>query len=91
MSLIAVMIYYLDKSFVNKIRLIALCRLYRSYLGENMTKILILIIQEFEITDRLGYFIINNDAINNIYLKSLLREIDLNISDSDIDERRLYY
>jgi hypothetical protein len=89
MSIMAVVAHYLDKSFINRTRLIALRRLYGSHSGENMAKILISVIQEFEITKRLGYFMMDNDATNDTCLESLLRDIDPNISDSDIDERRL--
>ncbi len=44
MLFMIVIAHYLDKSFVSKTRPIALRRLYKSYLDENMAKMLILII-----------------------------------------------
>jgi hypothetical protein len=89
MSIIAIVAHYLDKTWINKTRLIALRRLYGSHSGQNMARLLMSVIQEFEITKRLGYFMTDNAESNDTCLESLLREIDPNISDSDINERRL--
>jgi hypothetical protein len=64
-------------------------RLYGSHSGENMAKMLVRIIQEFEITDRLGYFMIDNADSNDTCLEHLIREILPGATDDDIDERRL--
>jgi hypothetical protein len=89
MSLMAVVAHYLDKSFINRTRLVALRRLYGSHSGENMAKMLLGIIQEFELTDRLGYFMIDNADSNDTCLEHLIREMVPNATDEDIDERRL--
>jgi len=89
MSLMAVVAHYLDKSFANRTKLIALRRLYGSHSGESMAKVLMSIIREFEIVDRLGYFMVDNADSNDACLGHLLREINPDATDDDIDERRL--
>ena len=89
MSLMAVVAHYLDKSFVNRTRLVAMRRLYGSHSGDNMAKMLVRIIQEFELTDRLGYFMIDNADSNDTCLEHLFREIFPGATDDDVDERRL--
>ena len=51
MSIVAAVAHYLDKTWTNKAGLIALRRLYESHAGENMAMLLMLVIQEFEITE----------------------------------------
>jgi hypothetical protein len=89
MSIIGVVAHYLDKTWTIKTRLIAVRRLYGSHAGENMSRLLMSVIQEFEISGRLGYFMTDNAESNDVCLESVLREIDPTISDSDIRERRL--
>ena len=69
MSLMAVVAHYLDKTFMNRTRLLTMRRLFGSHSGENMSKLLVRIIQKFEFTDRLDYFIIDNADSNDTYLK----------------------
>lgn len=89
MSLMAVVAHYLDKTFMNRTRLLAMRRLFGSHSGENMSKLLVGIIQEFELTDRLGYFMIDNADSNDTCLEHLIREIFPGATEDDVDERRL--
>jgi hypothetical protein len=87
----AVVAYFLDTAFVNRTRLITLCRLYGSYSGENMARVLIDVIQELRITDRLGYFMIDNAESNDTCLEHLVREMVPGATEEDVEERRLRY
>jgi hypothetical protein len=89
MSLMAVVAHFLDTAFVNRTRLIALRRLYGSHSGENMARVLIDVIQEFRITDRLGYFMIDNAESNDTCLEHLVREMVPEATEEDVEERRL--
>ena len=44
-------------------------RLFGFYSGENMSKLLVGIIQKFELIDRLNYFMIDNADSNDTYLE----------------------
>lgn len=89
MSIMAVVAHYLDKSFVNRSRLIALRRLQGPHSGENMAMLLLKIVREFEITDRLGYFTIDNAESNDICLNVVLNTILPDAPEAEIQERRL--
>ena len=89
MSLMAVVAHYLDKSFTNRTRLLAMRRLFGSHSGENMSKLLVGIIEEFELTDRLGYFMVDTADSNDTCLEHLIREIMPGATEDDVDERRL--
>jgi hypothetical protein len=65
MSLIAVVAHYLDSEFANQSRLIALRRIYGPHSGDNMANTLMDVIREFEIADRLGYFMVDNAELND--------------------------
>lgn len=51
MSLMAIVAHYLDRTFTNRTRLLAVRHLFDFHSGENMSKLLVGIIQEFELTD----------------------------------------
>jgi hypothetical protein len=89
MSLMAVVAHYLDKSFVNQTRLIAMRRLRASHSGENMARMLTGIMEEFEIADRVGYFMTDNAESNDTCLGHLVREMIPGATDEDVEERRL--
>jgi hypothetical protein len=64
-SLIGVVAYYTDNTFKNRIVIIALKRLYEAHSGENIGSLLIEIINDFDLKERLGYFVINNVSSND--------------------------
>jgi hypothetical protein len=55
-----VIAYYGDNIFKNRTVMIALKRLHETYFGENMSSLLIEIINNFDLKERLKYFITNN-------------------------------
>jgi hypothetical protein len=64
-SLMGVVAHYTDNIFKNRTIMIALKRLYETYSGENMGFLLIEIINDFDLKERLGYFITNNVSSND--------------------------
>jgi hypothetical protein len=60
-----VVAYYADNTFKNRTIMIALKRLHEIYSGENMDFLLIEIINNFDLKERLGYFIIDNISSND--------------------------
>jgi hypothetical protein len=60
-----VVAHYTDNIFKNRIVMIALKRLHEAHSGENMGFLLIEIINDFDLKERLKYFIINNVSSND--------------------------
>ncbi len=54
-----------------------------------MAGILITVVEEYEITDRLGFFTLDNAESNDTCLRILLRHINPDISVVEIEYRRL--
>jgi hypothetical protein len=67
-----VIAYYTDNTFKNRIVMIALKRLHETYSGENMGSLLIEIINDFDLKERLGYFVINNVSSNDTCVYHIL-------------------
>ena len=61
-------IYYLDKDFINQSYLIGIRYISGAYTGENIAEAVMPILVEIEILLKLGYFIADNDGHNNIYI-----------------------
>jgi hypothetical protein len=76
-----VVIYYLDKDLVNRSYLIDIRRINGAYTGENITKAVMPILIKNRILLKLGYFIADNDARNDIYIRVILRKHRFNIKD----------
>jgi hypothetical protein len=83
-----VVIYYLDKDLVNRSYLIGIRRINGAYTGENITKAVMPVLIKNGILLKLGYFIANNDARNDIYIRVILRKHRPNIK--DFNSRRVY-
>jgi ribosome biogenesis protein Nip4 len=83
-----VVIYYLDKDLVNRSYLIGIRRINGAYTGENITKAVMPVLIKNGILLKLGYFIANNDARNDIYIRVILRKHRPNIK--DFNGRRVY-
>jgi hypothetical protein len=80
---VGVVIYYLDKNLINQSYLVDIRRINGTYTGKNITKAVIPILIEMGILLKLGYFITNNDARNNVYIRVILRKYRPNIKDPD--------
>jgi hypothetical protein len=66
---------YTDNTFRNRTVMIALKRLHETYSGENMASLLIEIINNFDLKERLGYFVTNNAGSNDIYVYHILTSL----------------
>ena len=73
LALLGVVAHYLDKTtWKNRSRLIALRRITGIYSGENMASHLLEVAQEYEITDKLGFFTLDNAGTNDTCLHTFL-------------------
>ena len=70
-------------------RLLALRRLHGRHGGENQAALLIQIIKEFEITDRLGYFVTDNAFNNDTAVDIVLRTCLPTLTAAQRHQRRL--
>jgi hypothetical protein len=85
----SVIIYYLDKDLINRSYLIDIRRINEAYINENIVKTVIPILIKIGILLKLGYFIINNDSRNDIYIRVILKKHRPNIK--DFNSRRVRY
>ena len=67
-----VVAHYIDNIFKNRTVIIALKRLHEAYSGENMGFLLIEIINDFDLKERLGYFITDNVSSNDTCVYHIL-------------------
>jgi hypothetical protein len=86
-----VVAYYADNIFKNRTVIIALKRLYEAHSGENMGSLLIEIINNFDLKDRLGYFIIDNANSNDTCVYHILIFLFPDLSEIQRTQRRLRY
>jgi hypothetical protein len=75
-----VVAHYTDNTFKNRTIIIALKRLHEAHSGENIGSLLIEIIKNFDLNERLGYFVTNNADSNNTCVYYILISLlpDLN-------------
>jgi hypothetical protein len=86
-----VVAYYADNTFKNRTVMIALKRLHEAHSGENMGSLLIEIINDFDLKERLGYFITNNTSSNDTCVYHILISFFPDLSKIQRTQRRLRY
>lgn len=84
-----VVAHYTDKSFKNRTTMITLKRLHESHSGENMGILLIEIIKDYGLEERLGYFITDNAGSNDTCVEYILSTLFPNLSETERKQRRL--
>ena len=73
--LMAVVAHYTDNTFKNRTVMIALKRLHEAHSGENMGSLLIEIINDFDLNERLGYFVTDNAGSNDTCVHHILTSL----------------
>jgi hypothetical protein len=87
--LMGVVAHYTDKSFRNRTTMLALKRLHDSHSGENMGSLLIEIIKDYGLEERIGYFITDNAGSNDTCVEYILSTLLPDLSESERKQRRL--
>jgi hAT family C-terminal dimerisation region len=87
--LMGVVAHYTDKSYRNRTTMIALKRLRESHSGENQGSLLIEIIKDFDLKERLGYFITDNAGSNDTAVEFLLTTLLPTLTETKRTQRRL--
>jgi hypothetical protein len=89
LSLVGVVIHYMDDIYTIRIKLLGLKRLRESHLGKNLAQVIIKLINEYEIADRLGFFVLNNASSNDICVNKFLTNLYPHIPSRNYKKRRL--
>jgi hypothetical protein len=82
-GLVGVVFHYLSEDLKASSLLAGMRRLKGSHTGENITEVVIPIILEMGIQDRLGYFVGDNASSNNTAIRAILNELRPDIEDPD--------
>ncbi len=69
----------------------SLKRLEGAYSGENMTELVFEVFYDYEIIEKLGFFILDNVSSNDIYFETFLRDLLPNIIADEFKICRLRY
>jgi hypothetical protein len=86
-----VIAHYIDNIFKNRTVIIALKRLHEAHSGENMGSLLIEIINNFDLKERLRYFVTNNISSNDTCVYHILISLFPDLSEIQRTQRRLHY
>ena len=90
LALLGIVAHYLDgKKWKNQSRLLALKEVEGAHSGENMTAYISEVVNEYEITDKIGFFTLDNAKSNDICLRIFLRTCLPDITDEAIKARRI--
>jgi hypothetical protein len=70
-------------------RLLALRRIYRSHDGDNQAAIVLEVLREYGIEQRVGYFVCDNATSNDSAVALILKELEPGLSTQQATQRRL--
>ena len=87
--LVGIVAHWLNKDLKKQNILISLRRLKGSYSGENLAKVIIPVLQLFNLIVNLRYFISDNIAFNNVVVYYILRSIRSDIK--ELSSRHIKY
>ena len=57
--------------------MLKLCRLKSPYFRENIAEAIITIIKTYKIINKIGYFILNNAGLNNTYISTIIKRLNI--------------
>ena len=72
LALLGVCAHFVNEHYSIQTMMIALCCIKGSHTGENIAHTLEQVIKEYDITNQLGYFILDNAESNDICVTALL-------------------
>lgn len=88
-SIISICVYWISSEGKRERRLLAYRRLIGGYSSENQAEAILAVITEYEIRDRVAYFVYYNATFNDTAIELVLRELNPRITAKDIASRRL--
>ena len=57
--------------------MLGLCYLKGLYSGKNIAEAIIAVIKTYKIISKIGYFILNNTGLNNIYISAIIKQLNI--------------
>ena len=80
LAMLGVVAHYMDNMGKNRTVLLGLRRLRGPHSGENMAQLIIEIIMEYDVVDKIGYFVLDNASSNDTCVRVVLQRLrpDLN-------------
>jgi hypothetical protein len=81
--------YWIDASGQRQRRLLAFKRIYGSHTGENQSEVLLEVLKEYNIDDKIGYIVSDNASSNTSAVDMVLYELVPGITAAQIKARRL--
>jgi hypothetical protein len=89
MAMMAVVAHYTDRQYQVQTRLLALRRLHGDHSGENQAELLVEIITDFEIADKIGYFVADNASNNDTAVEIVIHTLFPSLPPAQRQQRRL--
>jgi len=78
--MLGVTTHYLDKQLYIKTVLLGLRPMYGAHSGVTIAEELLTVMRDFKISDRVGYFVVDNASNNDAALRQIAKEIDIDPS-----------
>ena len=89
LAVLGVAAHFIDKSGLRQTAVLALREVEGEHSGENIGDVLLQIIKDYKITDRVGYFMSDNASVNDVCVDFVLRAVYPRMSDKQRKRRRL--
>ena len=64
--------------------MLRLHRLKGPHSGENIAETIVAVVKTYEISNKIGYFVLDNAGLNNIYISAIIKQLNI----KDIKEHR---
>jgi hypothetical protein len=89
LAVLGVAAHFIDKSGLRRTAVLALREVEGEHSGENIADVLLQVIKDYKITDRVGYFMSDNASANYVCVDFVLRAVYPRMSDKQRKRRRL--
>ena len=83
LAMLGVVAHYFDQYGKNRVHIIALRRLRGSHSGENMAALVVSVIEDFALTTKLGYFVLDNATSNDTCITEVLQQLRTDLKPKD--------
>jgi hypothetical protein len=89
LAVLGVAAHFIDKSGLRRTAVLALREVEGEHSGENIADVLLQVIKDYKITDRVGYFMSDNASANDVCVDFVLRAVYPRMSDKQRKRRRI--
>lgn len=88
-TIISVVAHFIDSKGYRQTKLLAIRQLKGEHSGENIAGSVLQVIKEYKIRDRIGFFVLDNAASNDVAVDRILRALHPDMSEGARKRRRL--